>query len=70
MSAAPKKSYFELAKEAILALKERGGSSQQAIKSWIISKYPTLNFAQVGTVAISIVVTLVLHAVLLHYSTT
>lgn len=44
---APKKSYFELAKEAIIALKDRTGSSQQAIKTYIVGKYPTLPFAQV-----------------------
>lgn len=47
MSAAPKKSYFDLTKEAILDLKDRTGSSQQAIKAWIITKYPNMNFAQV-----------------------
>ena len=31
-----KKSYFELAKEAILALKERTGSSVQAIKGYMV----------------------------------
>ena len=44
---APKKTYFELAQEAIIALKERSGSSQQAIKSYIVSKYPALPFGQV-----------------------
>lgn len=47
MSAAPKKSYFDLTKEAILDLKDRTGSSQQAIKAWILNKYPNMNFAQV-----------------------
>ena len=46
MSAAPKKSYFELAKEAISSLKDRTGSSPQAIKAYITSKYPTIKFAQ------------------------
>ena len=49
MSAAkspPKKTYFELAKEAIVALKERGGSSGQAIKGYITKTYPALNFQQ------------------------
>lgn len=45
---APKKSYFDLAREAIIALKERSGSSQQAIKAYITSKYPTLAFGQVN----------------------
>ena len=42
----PKKTYFELAKEAIVALKERGGSSGQAIKGYITKTYPALNFQQ------------------------
>lgn len=41
------KSYFNLAKEAIVALKDRSGSSVPAIKKWILAKYPTLVFAQV-----------------------
>jgi hypothetical protein len=44
---APKKSYFDMAKEAIIALKERSGSSPQAIKKYIQSKYPNAGFAQV-----------------------
>jgi hypothetical protein len=44
--AASKKSYFELAKEAIAALKERSGSSNQAIKAHIVSNHPTIKFAQ------------------------
>jgi histone H1/5 len=44
--AASKKSYFELAKEAIAALKERSGSSSQAIKSHIVANHPTIKFAQ------------------------
>ncbi len=32
---APKKTYFELVKEAIIALKERNGSSVQKIKAFI-----------------------------------
>ena len=49
MSAAniQKKPYFVLVKEALLALKDRKGSSQQAIKAWITSSYPTIPFAQV-----------------------
>lgn len=46
MSTTPKKSYFELAKEAITALKERTGSSQQAIKAHIVANHPTIKFAQ------------------------
>jgi hypothetical protein len=42
-----KKSYFELAKEAIASLKERTGSSPQAIKAYILSTYPSFNFQQV-----------------------
>ena len=45
-AAAPKKSYFDLAKEAILALKERTGSSPQAIKSYICTNHPSIKFAQ------------------------
>jgi hypothetical protein len=44
---APKKTYAELLREAIIALKDRTGSSPQAIKSYITSKYPTFEFAQV-----------------------
>jgi histone H1/5 len=46
MSTAAKKSYFELAKEAIAALKERTGSSAQAIKAHIVANHPTIKFAQ------------------------
>ena len=46
MSAAPKKSYFELAKEAIAALKDRTGSSPQAIKAHIVANHPSIKFAQ------------------------
>ena len=45
-AAAPKKSYVELAKEAIAALKERTGSSPQAIKAHIVANHPTIKFAQ------------------------
>lgn len=47
MSTAPKKSYYDLAKEAILALKDRTGSSPQAIKAYIATKFPTFKFAPV-----------------------
>jgi hypothetical protein len=47
MSAAPKKSYLELAKEAIASLKDRTGSSPQAIKGYITNTYPAIKFAQV-----------------------
>jgi histone H1/5 len=43
---ASKKSYFELVKEAIATLKERGGSSSQAIKAHIVSNHPSIKFAQ------------------------
>jgi hypothetical protein len=46
MSAKPK-SYFDLTKEAILALKERTGSSPRAIKAYIMSTHPTVKFQQV-----------------------
>ena len=45
-AAAPKKSYLELAKEAIAALKERTGSSPKAIKAYITSNHPSIKFAQ------------------------
>ena len=48
MSTAPKKPYFDLAKEAILALKERGGSSTQAIKKYLATTYPSLTVAPVS----------------------
>ena len=44
----PTKSYFQLAKEAIVALKDRSGSSTQAIKAWIVKNYPTVAFANVS----------------------
>ena len=46
MSAA-KKSYFDLAKEAIGALKDRTGSSSQAIKAYITTTHPSVKFQQV-----------------------
>ena len=45
---ATKKPYYDLVKEAILALKERTGSSAQAIKGYITSTYPKFDFAQVS----------------------
>ena len=45
---ATNKSYFDLAKEAILSLKERSGSSPQAIKSYIATTYPDFKFAPVS----------------------
>lgn len=45
-AAAPKKSYLELAKEAIAALHERTGSSPQAIKAYITSNHASIKFAQ------------------------
>ena len=44
---ATKMSYFDMAKEAIVALKERSGSSNQAIKAYITSKHPNVAFGQV-----------------------
>jgi histone H1/5 len=35
-----------MVKEAIIALKDRTGSSPQAIKAWIMTNYPQLTFAQ------------------------
>jgi len=46
MSAA-KKTYYQLVTEAITSLKDRTGSSTQAIKAWIISNNPDIAFAQV-----------------------
>ena len=48
-TAVVKKPYFVLIKEAITALKERTGSSPQAIKAWIGSTYPTIAFAPVSS---------------------
>lgn len=42
---AVKKPTFDYIKEAILALKERGGSSQVAIKTWIAKTYPSAKIA-------------------------
>ncbi len=42
-----KKTYFQLIKEAIVALKDRTGSSQQAIKAHIVKNNPSITFAQV-----------------------
>ncbi len=44
-----KKSYAELVKEAIVALKDRTGSSAQAIKAHITANNAGLNFLQVLT---------------------
>ena len=48
MSTTPKVSYFDLAKEAIVALKERTGSSLQAIKAHIAKAHPEVDFAAVS----------------------
>jgi hypothetical protein len=50
---APKKTWFELASEAIRALKDRTGSSQQAIKGWITSNYPSVEYASVSISSVS-----------------
>jgi hypothetical protein len=42
---AAKKPTFDFIKEAILALKERGGSSPAAIKAWVAKTYPSANIA-------------------------
>jgi hypothetical protein len=52
---APKKTYFELAKEAIAALKDRTGSSSPAIKAYITKTYPAVNFQQVSIFKSSLV---------------
>lgn len=39
------KSYADLIKEAIAALKDRTGSSSQAIKAWIEKNHPAVPFA-------------------------
>ena len=43
--ASNKKTYFQMVKEAIAALADRTGSSNQAIKGWITLTYPTVAFA-------------------------
>jgi hypothetical protein len=48
MTTAAKKTYFELVKEAILTLKDRTGSSAQAIKGFITEHNPKLDFQQVS----------------------
>ncbi len=47
-AAAPKTSYADLAVEAITTLKERTGSSLQAIKAFIASKHPEVDFQAVS----------------------
>jgi hypothetical protein len=47
MSSSANKSYFYLAKEAITDLKDRTGSSLRAIKSWILARYPKMDFGAV-----------------------
>lgn len=42
-----KKSYFDLIKEAIVALKDRTGSSAVAIKGHIVANNADFNFQQV-----------------------
>lgn len=42
-----KKSYIELIIEAITSIKDRTGSSPQAIKAYITSKHPSFKFQQV-----------------------
>ncbi|KAJ1422995.1 hypothetical protein B484DRAFT_398848 [Ochromonadaceae sp. CCMP2298] len=43
---APKMSYFDMCKAAIVALKDRTGSSPQAIKAFITATYPDVTFGQ------------------------
>ena len=43
-----KPTYFEMCKEAIVALKDRTGSSGIAIKAYIVKTYPTLDFTSVS----------------------
>jgi len=50
MSTAPKKPYFDLVKEAIVTLKERSGSSLQAIKKFIATTYPSLTVVNVSII--------------------
>lgn len=49
MSTAPKKTYFDMVKEAIIALKDRTGSSSQAIKAYIVANNKDLDFQQVSS---------------------
>jgi hypothetical protein len=46
---APKMSYFDMCKAAIVALKDRTGSSPQAIKAFITATYPDVTFGQVNS---------------------
>jgi hypothetical protein len=43
---APSGTYFEYIQDAILALKERGGSSRQAIWKYINTKHPDSDYKQ------------------------
>lgn len=43
-----KKSYADMIKEAIVALKDRTGSSTHAIKAHIAANHPSLSFAPVS----------------------
>lgn len=49
MSTAPKKTYYDMVKEAIIALKDRTGSSSQAIKAYIVANNKDLVFTQVSS---------------------
>jgi hypothetical protein len=42
-----KKTYLEMATEAIVALKDRTGSSPHAIKAHIVASNPKIDFQQV-----------------------
>ena len=46
---AKKMTYFEMASEAITTLKERTGSSNHAIKAYITTTFPTVEFQAVST---------------------
>jgi hypothetical protein len=62
-----KLSYAALAKEAILALKERTGSSLAAIKTYIASKHPEVDFQAVSFTTTTCVTFVT--SVVLYYST-
>lgn len=64
-----KKSYADLIKEAIVALKDRTGSSTHAIKAHIAANHPSLNFAPVSILGVVMSFFLFIFWALFKYST-